>query len=161
MFVDRDNAAGLKELAAFNDPDLFSLDIDGIDYYVAERILACGFRPKIFVVEYNSAFGPEARKTIKYQSGFDFNRAHPTRLYYGVSVAGWRRFFERRQYRFVTVDTNGVNAFFLDCQAFTEAFTANLDGLPFAENRHQTLRFRASWEEQFRHIEEMEFVEID
>lgn len=161
MFVTRENAAELKRLAGHGEPDLLSLDIDGNDFYVAQSLLECGFRPRIFVVEYNSAFGPEASRTIKYRSDFDFNQAHPTRLYYGVSVAGWRRFFARHKYQFVTVDLNGVNAFFIDPEAFPSSFTRKLKGVPFLENRYQALRFQTSWEAQFQKIKEMEFVEIE
>ena len=38
-------------LAFHENPDLFSLDIDGNDFYIAKAILDGGFRPKIFVVE--------------------------------------------------------------------------------------------------------------
>jgi hypothetical protein len=40
---------------AQQDPDFFSLDIDGNDYWVAKALLKAGIRPKIWCVEYNSA----------------------------------------------------------------------------------------------------------
>lgn len=59
MFVTQDNIQQVKNISLYNDPDVFSLDIDSTDYYIAKAVMAMGFRPKIFVVEYNSAFGPE------------------------------------------------------------------------------------------------------
>jgi hypothetical protein len=53
MFVNSENIQELKKITLHLDPDVFSLDIDGIDYYIAKAIMEGGFRPKIFVVEYN------------------------------------------------------------------------------------------------------------
>jgi hypothetical protein len=160
MFVTREDATKLKSLAFHLDPDIFSLDIDGNDYYIAQAILDGGFRPKIFVVEYNSVFGPERSVTIEYQDNFVFSNAHPTQLYYGVSLTGWRSFFGSRGYRFVTVDRNGVNAFFVDPRYFDLDFLSNLQGLEFAENRYQYRKFRMSSEHQFELIANQNFVSI-
>src|SRR4051812_34855549 len=149
MFVGRANMHELLKLAMHPDPDVFSLDIDGVDYYIAQAVLQAGFRPKIFVVEYNSVFGPQRSCTIEYSDDFVFTKAHPTQLYYGVSIAGWRSFFKRQGYRFVTVDRNGVNGFFVDPGCFSAEFLESVDGLEFAENAFQRRKFHRSTEEQF------------
>jgi hypothetical protein len=161
QFVTRENVAELKELALFADPDVFSLDVDGNDYYLAETLFRCGFRPKIFVVEYNSVFGPDRPATIQYRDDFEFGAAHPTRLYYGVSIAGWKTFFARQGYRFVTVDRNGVNAFFVDPAWFSAQFLDCVEGLGFAENRYQLSKFRKPWQDQLRLIEGQPFHAIE
>ena len=160
MFVTRENIKELRSLAFHQDPDIFSLDIDGNDYYVAQAILDGEFRPKIFVVEYNSVYGPDRSLTVEYRDDFVFTTAHPTQLYYGVSVAGWRKFFDSRNYRFVTVDRNGVNAFFVDPDFFEPAFLNSIEGLEFTENRYQLKKFRVSNEQQFALIESRKFVPI-
>lgn len=161
MFVTAESVPALRAMAFYHDPDVFSLDIDGNDYYVARSILQAGFRPKIFVVEYNSVFGPERRVTIKYDSGFVYTAAHPSHLYYGVSISGWRAFFGARGYRFVTVDRNGVNAFFVDPEVFDRNFLDGIRSLEFAENQLQYLKFRRTSEEQFRLIADQELVPIN
>ena len=160
MFVTRETVKDIRALAFHHDPDVFSLDIDGNDYYIAEAVFAAGFRPKIFVVEYNAVYGPERSKTIPYQADFVFSNAHPSKLYYGVSIAGWRRFFERQGYRFVTVDINGVNGFFVDPACFDAAFLDQVQGLAFAENRYQFTKFRMPWDGQFALIADQNFVQI-
>jgi hypothetical protein len=160
MFVTRRSAPELRRLAFHHDPDVLSLDIDGNDYYVATALFESGFRPKIFVVEYNSVFGPERSVTIEYADDFVFTKAHPTHLYYGVSIAGWRTFFARHGYRFVTVDQNGVNAFFVDPAQFDAAFLGGVRGLSFAENRYQLLKFRKPSDEQFALIADRPLVAI-
>ncbi|MDZ4150481.1 hypothetical protein [Methylicorpusculum sp.] len=160
MFVDSENIQELRSLALHSNPDVFSLDIDGIDYYIAKAVIEGGFRPKIFVVEYNSAFGPERRITIPYQENFVFTQAHPTHLYYGVSIAAWRNFFSDHGYRFVAVDSKGVNAFFVDPECFDEVFLNAIIGPPFAENAYQFRKFRGTFEEQFLLIANQQFLEI-
>jgi hypothetical protein len=158
MFVTKESIRDMKEMAIHHDPDIFSLDIDGNDYHIAQAVLDAGFRPKIFVVEYNSVYGPERSMTIEYQPTFVFTKAHPTHLYYGVSISGWRKFFEQHGYRFVAVDRNGVNGFFVDPQFFDESFLDNLCGLEFAENQYK--KFRMSSEEQFKLIADQRFIPI-
>jgi len=160
MFVTRESVPELMALAWHHDPDVLSLDIDGMDYYVAQALLDAGFRPRIFVVEYNSVYGPVRSLTVEYRPDFVFSEAHPTQLYYGVSIAGWRRFFEGRGYRFVTVNRHGVNAFFVDPALFDRAFLDGVRGLPFAENLHQYRSFRRPSEEQFALIADQKFVAI-
>lgn len=160
MFVTTDSVRGIKALAFHHDPDVFSLDIDGNDYYIAKAIFDSGFRPKIFVVEYNSVYGPERSETIEYQADFVFTDAHPSHLYYGVSIAGWRKFFLSYGYRFVTVDRNGVNGFFVDPKCFDENFLIGIQGLEFAENQSQFKKFRKSSAEQFKLIADQKFMVI-
>lgn len=160
LFVNADNIQELRNLAVLDNPDVFSLDIDGNDYYIVKAILQGKFKPKVFVVEYNSAYGPSASKTIKYAADFNINKAHPSYLYYGVSIAGWKTLFEQFGYQFVTVDSNGVNAFFIDPTQFNSNFTKQIKGLPFAENSYQLRKFKFGWEKQFELISDMNFFDI-
>ena len=160
MFVTKESVRDLKVMAMHHDPDVFSLDIDGNDYYIAQAIFDVGFRPKIFAVEYNSVYGPERSMTIEYQPTFVFTQAHPTHLYYGVSISGWRKFFEQHGYRFVTVDRNGVNGFFVDPVHFDISFLDGIRGLKFAENQSQYKKFRTPSEQQFALIADQKFVTI-
>ncbi|MDH5368441.1 MAG: hypothetical protein OEW99_00330 [Gammaproteobacteria bacterium] len=160
MFVTKESVKAIKALAIHHVPDVFSLDIDGNDYYIAKEILENGFKPKIFVVEYNSVYGPNRSMTIKYKSDFAFESEHETHLYYGVSISGWRKLFKEYGYRFVTVDRNGVNGFFVDPQFYDDTFLSNVCGLDFAENQAQYKKFRTSNEEQFSLIADQNFETI-
>ena len=161
LMVDRDNLREIDRLALMRNPDVFSVDIDGLDYYVTEALLQLGFRPKIFVVEYNSTFGPERSVTVPYKSPFDRYREHAGGHYFGVSVMGLRRLFDRYGYRFVTVDRNGVNAFFADPSAFERPFLDAIRGTAFAENIVQRREARGGdWQKQFEPIRHLPLVEI-
>ncbi len=160
LFVDRENISELLKSSISTSPDVFSLDIDGNDYYLAEIILKNGYRPKIIVVEYNSAFGPDAEITIEYDKDFSIYLGHPTHLYYGVSVAGWRKFFSLYNYEFITVDTNGVNAFFIRKEDFDEQEFSKLQGSSFAENFYQMRKFKQGWKFQFGLIDHLPYKSI-
>ncbi|MDP1871609.1 MAG: hypothetical protein Q8K61_08260 [Gallionella sp.] len=160
MFVTKESIRDLKSMSMYHEPDIFSLDIDGNDYHIAQAIFDAGFRPKIFVVEYNAVYGPERSITIEYQPTFVFTQAHHTHLYYGVSISGWRRFFEQHGYSFVTVDRNGVNGFFVDPKHFDASFLDGVKGLEFAENQSQYKKFRLQNEQQFALISDQKFISI-
>jgi hypothetical protein len=161
LYVNRDNVARIREQTVLMTPDVFSLDIDGIDYHVLSALLAEGLEPRILVVEYNSAFGPERSVTVPYQPDFNVVKAHTSRLYYGASVTAWRRLLEPRGYRFVTVESNGVNAFFIAPGAFSESFVGALgEVLAFAENNAQWLKFREPWDRQYARISGLPLIEV-
>lgn len=160
MFITKEKVQELKTLSFHENPDVFSLDIDGNDYYIAKAIFDNGFRPKIFVVEYNAVYGAERSVTIEYSEDFYFRTAHVSQLYYGVSIRGWRNFFESHGYHFVTVDRNGVNGFFVDPEFFDKKFLNAINPLEFAENLYQFTKFRMPNEKQFSLIENEKFVTI-
>lgn len=160
LFVTRESVEDVKKLTVCLDPDVLSLDIDGNDYYIIDSMFKIGFRPKIIVVEYNSVYGPELAVTIKYQQNFNYRTAHWTELYYGVSVAGWRKFFSAIGYQFITVERNGVNAFFVEPSQFTPEFLDGVRGLEFAGNRYQQRKFRMPDSEQFILIADQEFFAL-
>jgi hypothetical protein len=109
-WVTRDN---INELISGNgcagDVDLFSLDLDGCDYWIWEAMTACS--PRIVILEYNSMFGPDRAVTIPYDPKFDRHQHHTA--YYGASLTALTRLSARKGYRLVAVEPTGVNAFFL------------------------------------------------
>lgn len=160
QFVTRDTVPHLLMNSGCNDPDVFSLDIDGNDYHVMTAALDAGFRPRIVVVEYNSAFGPERRLTVPYEPGFVLAASHPSRLAYGVSIAAWRALLESHGYRFVTVESCGVNAFFVDPAWFDPEFLNGVRGVGFAENRYQLRKFGMPSADQFALIAGERLLEV-
>jgi hypothetical protein len=160
MFVTRENVGDLRQLTRCQDPDLFSLDIDGNDFHVTEALLQAGFRPRVWVLEYNAAFGPTRSVTIPYQASFRIEQEYGKDLYGGCSVSAWRRLMTRAGYQFVTVDSSGTNAFFVDPKWFDKSFLANLRGLQFSNNNSHVREYRTGWEGQYDLIKDMDLVEI-
>ena len=109
-WVTRENVDELIASRGFGgEVDLFSLDLDGNDYWIWEAMTAC--TPRVVVLEYNSMFGPDRAVTVPYDAAFDRRRHHST--YYGASLAALTRLSARKGYRLVAVEPTGVNAFFL------------------------------------------------
>jgi hypothetical protein len=160
LFMTPATVGTLAEECLRLDPDFFSLDIDGNDFYIARGCLDAGFRPKVVCVEYNSTFGPERAITIPYQQDFDYMRAHPSGFYYGVSLGGWKKLLGDHGYRFVTVDTRGINAFFVDPEAVDDELFDDLRYIDFAENSAHQARLRGGWERQFDEIKTLPYDTI-
>ena len=156
LLVEEHNAASVLLPLLSTRPDVFSLDVDSVDYYVARALFERGLRPRICVVEYNSAYGPERRCAINPA----LVASTPEPLYYGVSIAGWRSFFASHDYHFVGVERTGVNAFFVDPNSFDRDFLDAIRGKEFRENIAQQRSAGGSWEHQFRRLERLELVEI-
>jgi hypothetical protein len=91
------------------DIDLFSLDLDGNDYWIWEAVTVSS--PRVLIMEYNSMFGPDRAVTIPYDPKFDRHRHHS--MYYGASLRALTRLNQRKGYRLVAVEPAGVNAFYL------------------------------------------------
>lgn len=109
-WVTRDNINALIASHGFSgEVDLFSLDLDGVDYWIWEAMTIC--TPRVVILEYNSMFGPDRAVTVPYDETFDRSRHHT--MYYGASLAAWVRLAERKGYRLVAVEPAGINAFFL------------------------------------------------
>jgi hypothetical protein len=111
-FVDRDNVNGLFRDAGFSgELGLLSVDIDGNDYWVWERIEAVS--PVVTICEYNAVFGGSRAVTVPYDPGFDRTRAHPSNLYWGASLKALCLLAERKGLAFVGTNSAGNNAYFV------------------------------------------------
>lgn len=129
-FVTRDNVDALFAKYGFSgDIGLLSLDIDGNDYWVLERLGSV--RPAILVCEYNAMFGDLRPLTVPYDSEFSITKHNNSMLYFGASIAAMRRVVEAKGYVFVGTNSNGVNAFFV-----RDDLAPHLDG---------KLRRRVAW----------------
>jgi hypothetical protein len=151
-FVTRENIDQLlSNCGVDRDCDLFSLDIDGNDYWIWEAL--ADFRPRVVVIEYNHALGPERSVTIPYDPQFRHRAKHP-RGYLGASLRAMQRLGARRGYALVGSSSFGPNAFFVRKEALAgeirevsvedayrplyikrrgEDFPETLRGLPFVE----------------------------
>lgn len=111
-FIDRDNVNDLFSSHGFTgEIGLLSIDIDGNDYWVWERIEAVN--PMIVVAEYNSTFGAQHAVTIPYDPAFQRNSAHYSNLYWGASLKALCLLAQRKGYAFVGSNSAGNNAYFV------------------------------------------------
>ncbi len=111
-FITRDNINNLISGSGITgDIGLLSIDIDGNDYWVWES-LDC-ISPRIVIVEYNAAFGPDTAVSIPYNPDFERSKAHHSNLYWGCSLAALETLGKKKGYSLVGCNSNGNNAFFV------------------------------------------------
>src|SRR5262249_28789068 len=111
-FITRDNIDQLFAKYGFTgDIGLLSVDIDGNDVWVLERIASVS--PAILICEYNAMLGDLQPIAVAHDPEFSIAKAHPSMLYFGASIAAVRRVAERKGYTFIGSCSNGVNAFFV------------------------------------------------
>jgi hypothetical protein len=101
----------LKEYSPYS-IDLFSIDIDGIDYWVInelnEKI------SKILILEYNSIFGSELEVSVPNSDNFSRNEYHYSNLCYGASLKAYVKLMDRKGYYLLGVNRLRNNAFFIN-----------------------------------------------
>lgn len=107
-FIRRDNIDSLisNNLKA-REIDLLSVDIDGNDAHVVERI-AC-INPRVIVVEYNGKFGPSIDFCMKYDQNHVWRKTDN----FGASLKCYEKLMTKRGYSLVGCNIVGTNAFFV------------------------------------------------
>ena len=129
-------ASDLIDLFESHRPCFFSLDIDGPDWHVMRSLLEGGFRPSVCCLEYNATF--ENRPITVMLN--DMPKISDN-LYYGASVRAWQRLMRLYEYAFVTVDSQGVNAFFVYRPDMQMEEVALIKGIAWTDCVEFTKRF--------------------
>jgi hypothetical protein len=125
-FITRENVSSLfKELSVPIDFDLLSIDIDQNTYYAWEGLK--DYKPRVVVVEYNSALPPDIAWKVIYQ---------PTRTCdgtqnYGASLKSFELLGNQFGYSLVGCDFTGLNAFFVRNDLVEDKFSK-----PFTSENH-------------------------
>ena len=112
-WITRDNVNDLvRDHDLAGEVDLLSLDIDGNDYWVWRALDVCS--PRIVILEFNAAFGPDRAVTVQYDPAFA--RAafkDVTRNFYGASLSAFEQLGREKGYRLVMGEPRGVNVYLL------------------------------------------------
>lgn len=90
------------------EPIVFSLDIDSYDWHLLKALIEKEFRPKIICHEYNSLLGPTKSITRSLTKDTKYDKYK----LYGASLQAYIKILSK-EYNFITVDSVGVNAFWL------------------------------------------------
>lgn len=91
--------------------DVVSVDLDGNDIYLVEKLLTDGLRPKLFIVEYNGKFPPP----VKFQIAYDPDHVWRSDDYFGASLSSYAALFADFDYRLVCCNAHsGSDAFFVE-----------------------------------------------
>ena len=119
--------------------DLFSIDIDGMDYWVW-KALSC-ISPRVAVIECNSDLGPNASVAVPYNPRFVWDQSSKN---VGMSLMALVNLGRKKGYHLVGRNRYGFNAFFVrDDIDFPEMSVEDyFDGIPYDES----LLTRYEWE---------------
>lgn len=96
--------------------DLFSLDIDGNDYWVWESLEV--LRPRVVIIEYNALFPPPVSVAVPYNPRQTRNGTN----HFGASLEALSRLGRRKGYSLAACNTSGVNAFFVRSELVSDLF---------------------------------------
>lgn len=111
-FITAENINQLIENAGFGgEIGLLSIDIDGNDYWVWEKISIAN--PVVVVVEYNAVFGNKHAISTPYDPAFVRNKAHFSNQYFGASLPAFNFLAHKKGYQFLGTNHSGVNAFYI------------------------------------------------
>ena len=103
------------------DFDVLSIDIDGQDYWIWRAIAS--FRPRVVVIEYNSALDPRRRLVQPYERNVGWDGTD----YFGASLGALQALADSKGYRLVHAELSGVNAFFVRADLAPDAFPDPVD----------------------------------
>jgi hypothetical protein len=92
--------------------DLFSLDMDGMDWWVWKALTV--IQPRVVVVEYQDCWGPDAAVTVPYKSDFvaKFDE-YGIPAFSGASLNAFVKLAKQKGYRLVGCERLGYNAVFV------------------------------------------------
>ena len=92
--------------------DLFSLDLDGNDYWILNAINA--IQPRLLIVETHDIIPSDKSLTIQYDPKFFcWNKAGHEQDYRGASLLAMQRLCRRQGYRMIGAHRHGFNVLFL------------------------------------------------
>jgi hypothetical protein len=111
-FISSQNINNILKKYNFNKyVDLFSLDIDGVDYWILKE-LPKDFS-KIAVIEFNSTFGSKKEISVPNEKNFDRSKYHYSNLCYGASLKAIISLMKKKNFVFIGTNLHRVNAFFV------------------------------------------------
>jgi len=167
-YVSDKNVLDLLEKNNFiNDVDLFSLDVDGIDYWILQE-LPQNFS-KIAIIEFNANFGEELEVTVPNLEKFDRTKYHYSNLCFGMSLKAAINIMDKKNYYFIGTNLMRTNAFFI-----SKSFSKNeyfpqikvddiskISDVNFRESRDKSGRLNfLSGKEKIKEIRECEVVDL-
>ena len=118
-FIDINNINELLIKSGFErDLGILSIDIDGNDYHILNKI-DC-FDPRIIICEFNPLFGNDRKITVPYDPKFYRTRKHYSNLYWGASINALRSLLTKQDYTLVGTGMQGNNAYFIKNSLMTD-----------------------------------------
>lgn len=116
----------------FSNLDLFSIDIDGIDWHVMKALSE--LKARVVVVEYNAKFAAPIDFVVQHAPDFFWRRDD----YFSASLSAWEKLMREKGYTLVGCGITGANAYFVRSDLARDTLFC----APFtAENHYEPARY--------------------
>ena len=165
--INTENILKLLEGSCDYEVDLFSIDIDSIDYWIIKKLK--NNISKIFVAEYNPVFGAELEITVPNISGFERRNYHYSNLCYGMSLKALINLMDQKGYYFIGANLQKINAFFILKELKKEKFFPNIEiknldnytnsNIRDSRDKNNNLNY-ISGDKKIKEIEECEVINL-
>jgi hypothetical protein len=166
------NSNNINEILKKNcdfDVDVFSLDIDGIDYWIIKKLKKN--ISKIFIAEFNPVFGPKLKVTVPNIDDFDRTNYHYSNLCYGMSLSALIDVMKEKNYYFVGTNLQKMNAFFVSNDFNKKDFFENLEikslenytnsNVRDSRDINNNLNYLSGFEKKIKEIENCEVINLE
>ncbi|HEX2327523.1 MAG TPA: hypothetical protein VHN74_02280 [Candidatus Angelobacter sp.] len=154
-WITKDNVNHLlRQNGAVGEVDLFSLDMDGNDYYIWEAISE--INPRLCIFETHNIIPDDLSITIPYQPQFSSAvMSNHGQEFRSVSLLAMTKLSEKKGYRLIGAHKHGFNVLFLRNDIGLDVFPA----VSIAEV-HDNLWTRKGQGERWKRVEGMNWVEV-
>jgi hypothetical protein len=154
-WITKDNVNHLlRQSGAVGEVDLFSLDMDGNDYYIWEAISEIS--PRLCIFETHNIIPDDLSITIPYRPQFSCTEKHGhEQEFRSVSLLAMAKLSEKKGYRLIGAHKHGFNVLFLRNDVGLDFFPA----VSIAEV-HDNLWTRNGQSERWKLVEDMNWVEV-
>lgn len=115
----------LSTFDSLRDLDLFSIDIDGIDYWILNK-LPENFS-KIAIIEYNPIFGKDIEVSVPNIDNFNRTKYHYSNLCFGMSLKAAIKIMQSKNFYFLGTNLFRNNAFFVSNDFKKNKYFSNLE----------------------------------
>lgn len=147
---------------AMGNIDIFSLDLDGNDYWILQE--ANLENVSIVVVEYNPLFGHLKPVSVPRDDEFDRKAKHYSWLYYGASLRAFEYLLALKEFRFIGTNRVGNNAFFVRKEVTSQIpLVSDKDYSVYTDWRVRETRSkegRLTFAAGYERVEEMSHLEL-
>lgn len=92
--------------------DIFSLDVDGNDYWLLQEVLPA-LSSKVVILEFNPIYGNKLSVTTPYIRDFVRAKYHYSQLVWGASLKALDELMVSYRYKYVGTNLNGHNAYWV------------------------------------------------
>ena len=168
-FINSNNIDEILKKNCDFDVDVFSLDIDGIDYWIIKKLKKN--ISKIFIAEFNPVFGPKLKVTVPNIDDFDRTNYHYSNLCYGMSLSALIDVMKEKNYYFVGTNLQKMNAFFVSNDFNKKDFFENLEikslenytnsNIRDSRDINNNLNYLSGFEKKIKEIENCEVINLE